>query len=106
MAEQALRFGVCSKSERLRAATWKLWTPLGKADIYLAGRELAGAMKLSLHESDNWHFAYDPRFFEKRMPKDKRTDMGRFIDKWQRPSALAPGVTLALRIVTPWTALR
>jgi len=106
MAERALRFGVGSTTNALRAASWKIWSPPGKDDIYIAGRELRGAVKVSLHESSNWHLAYDPLFFEDKMPEDSRSDEGRFIEKWRRPRSITPGVTLALRIVTPWTALR
>ena len=29
----------------------------------------------------------------------------RYIEKWPRPSDIAPGITLAFRIVTPWSAV-
>lgn len=54
----------------------------------------------SLHESGNWHIAYFKEFFEERVG-GARTDTGRFIEQWNRPSPIAPGVTLAHRIVTP-----
>lgn len=104
--EQCLRFCVASRGARLRAASWKLWTPAGKRDVYLAARELGGALKLSLHESGNWHFAYDGEFFEAKVPDAHRKPKGRFIDRWTKPAPLIPGTTLALRLVTPWTALR
>lgn len=106
MPELNVRFGIVNSDSGEKAATWKVWTPPGKKDIYVAARELSGALKISLHESSNWHFAYDPQFFENRVPEAKRSERGRFIDKWPRPNPIAPGVTLALRIVTPWTALR
>jgi hypothetical protein len=62
-------------------------------------------VKLSIHESGHWHFAYDPTFFEAKVPEKSREPKGRFIKKWKRPAPLIPGVTLALRIVTPGSAL-
>jgi hypothetical protein len=105
MSEQALRFGVASPEHGLSAASWKLWTPKKKGDVYLAARELGSAVKLSIHESGRWHFAYDPAFFESKVPESAREPKGRFIKKWTRPAPLVPGVTLVLRIITPWFAL-
>lgn len=104
MPEQALRFGVFDGAG-LRAATWKCWSPAGKEDVYLSCREMRGALKASLHESGNWHFAYDDRFFEESVHPEDKTEKGRFIDKWHVPKAIAPGVLLAFRIVTPWTSV-
>jgi len=104
MAEQAIRFSVCS-DDGFRAASWKCWTPSGKEDVYLTCRELGGALKASLHGSGSWHFAYAQSFFETSISETDRTERGRFIDLWQRPSPLAAGVILAFRIVTPWTSV-
>ena len=104
MPEQLIRFCV-PDGKGLRAATWRCWTPAGKEDVYLACRELKGAMKASLHQSGSWHLAYDPGFFETSMRQEDRTNKGRFIDKWQTPAHLAPGVLLAFRIVTPCGAV-
>jgi len=104
MAEQAIRFSVCSDNG-FRASTWKCWTPSGKEDVYLTCRELGGMLKVSLHESGRWHFAYDQSFFERSISETDRTERGRYIDSWLRPSPLAAGVVRAFRIVTPWTSV-
>ena len=104
MPESAVRFTVADGSG-LRAATWKCWTPSGKEDVYLACRELGGTLKTSLHQSGEWHTAYFADFYEGRVPEEHRTEEGRFIDKWSRPTPIAPGVTLAFRVVTPWTSV-
>ena len=90
MAEQAIRFSVCSDNG-FRASTWKCWTPSGKEDVYLTCRELGGMLKVSLHESGRWHFAYDQSFFERSVSETDRTERGRYIDSWLRPSPLAAG---------------
>ena len=104
MADFAVRFTVRNQSGQ-RAATWKCWSQAGKEDVYLACRELGGALKTSLHESGRWHTAYFEGFFEGSVPEEHRTERGRFIDQWQRPEPIAPGVTLAYRIVTPWSSV-
>jgi hypothetical protein len=76
-----------------------------KDEVYLVCREMNGALKASLHHSGNWHLAYTQTFFEKSFPEEHQTERGIFIDKWKRPEPIAPGVTLAYRIVTSWAAV-
>ena len=104
MPELAIRFTVRHQGG-LRAGTWKCWSPSSKEDVYLTCRELGGALKISLHESGNWHIAYFEGFFEEYVPEEHRTERGRFIDQWNCPKPIAPGVTLAVRIVTPWSSV-
>jgi hypothetical protein len=104
MAQRVLRFGINDGSGH-RAATWKLWTETSgkKSEIYLACRSLGGSLKASLHESGAWHVAFTKEAFEREV-RDAIPEKGRFIEKWPRPAETAPGMTLAFRIVTPWSA--
>ncbi|MGA2240318.1 MAG: hypothetical protein ABSH06_27130 [Thermodesulfobacteriota bacterium] len=106
MTQRALRFGIHDSAGR-RAATWKLWTESAgrKSEVYLSCRSLGGALKASLHESGKWHIAYSQRAFEKDVKGAISKFRDRYIEKWPRPSELAPGITLAFRIVTPWSAV-
>ncbi len=104
MQELAIRFGV-SDGNGNRSATWKVWTPTGKSDVYLACRALGGQLKASLHESGNWHIAYSEKTYTESVENIVPTQKGRFMSLWDRPKAIAPGVTLAYRIVTPPSAL-
>ena len=96
MPEQSIRSTVRDFAQLLGSAG----TPAGKEDVYLACREFKGVMKASLHQSGSWHLAYDAGFFDTSVRQEDRTNEGRFIDKWQTPAHLAPGVLLAFRIVT------
>jgi len=106
MGQRVLRFGIHDGAGR-RAATWKLWTETsaGRSEVYLTCRSLGGTLKTSLHESGKWHIAYSQRAFEERVkgPIPKFED--RYIEKWPRPSDITSGITLAFRIVTPWSAV-
>ena len=100
MAEKSLRFGVRDPVTGLCAATWKLSTSDGKPDVYLFCRPVGNAVKLSLHESGQWHFAFgDKGLFEKgSLPKS------RFLGVYEKAPHIAPGITLACRVHTPWFA--
>lgn len=106
MPQRALRFGISDGAGRC-ASTWKLWTETsgGKCDVYLASRSLGGALKVSLHETGSWHVAYSRRWLTENVADVDPKPADRFIEKWPRPPEIAPGFTLALRIVTPWSAV-
>jgi len=106
MAQRALRFAIHDGAGH-RAATWKLWTEAagGKSDFYLIPRELGGTFKASLHESGEWHIAYSQRVFEEKVKGAIPRFKDRFMEKWPRPPDFAPGIAIAFRIVTPWSAI-
>lgn len=54
-------------------------------------------MKASLHESGDWRVAFEKDYFHSNV--DWQED--RLIDQWPRPAELAPGFTLAYRIIVP-----
>ena len=98
--QRVIRFGI--SDGKLRAATWKLWTPSKKSDVYLACRALGGELKSSLHESGKWHVSYTQKFFENKLAGRKQN---RFVQTWPRPTPITAHVTLAYRIVTPHSAV-
>jgi len=99
VAEVSVRFCIGDGATR-RAATWKCWAIVGngKNDVYLANRHLAGALKSSLHESGRWHVGFDSKYLANH--GDPNDWSSRFIHQWQKPPELAPGFTLAYRIIT------
>ena len=106
MAKRSLRFGINDGNGR-RAATWKLWTETsgGNSEIYLANRSLGGTLKASLHQSGKWHIAFTKQIFDNYVKGAKTKFKDRFIEKWPKPPEIAPGITLAFRIVTPYSAV-
>lgn len=103
MAEGSIRFGI-TDGEGHCASTWKLWTRAGVSDVYLASRALGGMLKASLHESGSWHVAYAPKTFKEKV-EGVAKQSHRFIQKWPRPKPIAKGITLAYRVVTPWSSV-
>lgn len=106
MAKRSIRFGITNGSGR-RAATWKCWTRtgVGKSDVYLACREFGSALHVSLHQTGKWHVTFSEQFFGENLDTFLDKPDGRFIRQWLRPPQIAPGVTLAVRIVTPHSAV-
>jgi hypothetical protein len=104
--ERAVRFGV-TDGKGHRSATWKCWTYVGasKSDVYLACRELRGELKASFHESGSWHIAYSNNFFRNGFEESSKPE-SRFTQQWPRPPEIAKGITLAFRIVIPWSATK
>ena len=101
MKKRAIRFGVIDGNGG-RAATWKLLvetTERGE-EVYLICRALGGSLKTSFHSSGQWHTAYTGSCYERLLSGDPAHPT-RFVEKWNRPTAVAPGITLAFRIVTP-----
>ena len=105
MSDKELRFGIHNERNGLSAATWKLWTPKSKHDIYLTCRQLGGDIKLSFHESGSWHFGFSKEGFDKLFDTEKSLGKSRHMDIWEKPIPILDGVTLALRIVTPFSAV-
>lgn len=89
----------------MRAATWKCWAKDRRdQSVYLTCRELGGSLHLSLHETGQWHVAFDkvvfPKLFEPGMQPDSR-----FAGEWTKPEDIVRGWTLAAQIYTPATAV-
>jgi len=73
--------------------------------VYLACRALGGALKTSMHQSGKWHISFSNKTFEESVRSTVSKFEDRFIEKWPRPADIAPGITLAYRIVTPYSSL-
>jgi len=97
-----LRFGI--RNGALRAATWNISSPDSTSDIYISCRELKGFIKVSLHETGSWHLGYSDKAFDKYFKSDESSEKDKYIEIWPRPNVIAEGMTLAFRIVTPYSA--
>jgi len=80
-----------------RSASWRVWAPHNKSDVYLAVRDLAGEQKFSLHESGDWRQQFVSGDRAKAHGRDNR-----IIDQWQQPneigeSRLTLGFTIRVR---------
>ena len=106
MATRSMRFTVADERGN-RGASWKIWihTETGKNDVYLACRELGGALKASLHESGSWHVGFIRKFVLENLATNEPKRADPYIEIWPRPAAIQRGITLAYRIIVPTAAL-
>ena len=104
MPKREIRFGVSDGD--CRSATWKCWSPTGKkTDIYVANRDVAKALKVSLHESGKCHIAYFDNFMKSSgLLTDSRVK-DRYIEKWLSPKPFVNGLIIGLRIVVTYSAV-
>jgi hypothetical protein len=102
--ERTIRFVVGTRGG-LRPSTWRCWTPSGgKSDVYLAPRSLAGAYKISLHESILAGWLDLPG--EAQAGDGGTLDGGsRLAAQFSRPRETAPGCLLAFRVLVPASAV-
>lgn len=98
MPKREIRFGVSDGD--YRSSTWKCWSPTGeKTDIYVANREIAKALKVSLHETGQCHVAYFDSFMKSSGLSANPKVKDRYIDKWLSPKPFPNGLIIGLRIV-------
>lgn len=105
MAKKEVRFAVTDGTGR-RAATWKLWVQTSKwgQEIYLTCRELGGALHTSFHATGHWHTTLSREAYERLKHDGSQPRVARHIEEWPRPAEVKPGIILAYKILTPWSA--
>lgn len=100
-----LRVIVGDKGGGPRSQLWRIWTGHRTSDVYVGSRQIAGDIRVSLHESGKWRFAFTERHL--RRPEALiAPDQDRAAYKWDRPPEFAPGLTRAFAIEIPSTELR
>jgi len=100
---QAAPSGFDVSDGQRRSVIWRIWTKKAVNDIYAAAKEVAGYIKISLHESGWWQhgFVSDDRAKGFRLPGQRRQ-----FAVWRRPAELVPGWTRAVQIVVPDASLQ
>lgn len=75
------------------SSVWRVWSPKRKDDIYLGAKSLLNKIKISLHESGQFHAAFVEDYYAEIVEDGKSGINDRFIVRWERP-AIADGVIL------------
>lgn len=101
-AEQVLRFAVGSEAGP-RSTTWRLWVPKGKSDVYVSGRTLGSAIKVSLHEPGPARFALTKDWVRRTGYKASPDRDSRLAVSWERPRPHPPRrIARSLSIIVPF----
>jgi len=85
-----------------RSSLWRVWT--WKNDVYVGARAIAGDVRVSLHESGKWRFAFTRKHQLGPRPLIG-PDEDRAKYKWDRPPEVYPGFTRAFVICVPSSEL-
>ena len=90
-----------------RSAVWKVWrhTNRRKADVFLAARSLASAVKISFHESGEVRDAFTSEFQVQRRTQDP-TAAQRERLVWTRASYAESGIARLYQVCIPHSELR
>lgn len=97
-----LRVIVGDESGGPRSSLWRVWT--WKSDVYVGARPIAGEVRVSLHESGKWRYAFTEKHQCGTRPLIK-PDEDRAKYKWDRPTEIFPGFTRAFVICVPSSEL-
>jgi hypothetical protein len=98
LREEVVRFAVGS-ADGPRSTVWRIWTDRGNSNVYIAARVLGGVVKVSLHQSGVWRFAFTDEHWEGgSAPEVGEGD--RLIERWNPPQSYQ-GVTAAFMIAVP-----
>jgi hypothetical protein len=93
------RFAVGSR-EGPRSNVWVLFTSKRHNDVYISIRSFADVVKVSLHESGSWRWAFTREHLSTSSPVIP-PGANRTVDMWQRPSEIAPGCIQAFQVWVP-----
>jgi hypothetical protein len=98
-SRSTVRFAV-GRREGPRSNVWVLFTSKKENDVYLSMRSFADLIKVSLHKSDDWRWAFTEEHLSSPSPMLPSSG-NRTMDKWERPAEFAPGCVKAFQILVP-----
>lgn len=87
------------------SATLRVWSPAGDSDVYAAVRDIAGDLKVSLHESGQCHAGLTSQFALRE--KEVVEELGsRHQNRWQRQTHVGSRFIAPLQFSFPSSELR
>lgn len=90
------------RDDLLQSSIWRFW--INGNEIYVAAREAAQFIKLSLHSSGKWRLAHvSTKDINDPLSTDKDP---RVIARWQRPKEFQPGWTQCLNVLVPAVSIK
>jgi hypothetical protein len=78
------------------SSSWSVWTSRNHKDVYLAPRQLAGQVKVSLHQSGSFSTSF---VSEQKAARWLGVGAERHLDIWDRPPEFEPGWTRFFEVI-------
>lgn len=88
------------------SAVFKVWSPVGRSDVYASIREHASAFKVSLHDNGICVAGLTKEFAKKQSEAVERMGGSRLQNQWTRLTHVGSRVVTPLQFVVPSSELR
>ena len=89
-----------------RSATFRIWSPKGKSDVYAAVRDIAGKIKISLHESGECNAGLTNQFGTQEAGAVAAIGGSRHQSQWTRLTHTGGIIVTPLQFFIPASELR
>ncbi|MCG8429637.1 MAG: hypothetical protein MJA29_00460 [Candidatus Omnitrophica bacterium] len=88
------------------SAVFRIWSPNSKSDVYAAVRNIAGDIKISLHETGECNAGFTAQFAKKEMDAVGAMGGSRHQSQWWRQTLVGTSIVTPLTFVIPASELR
>lgn len=89
-----------------RSGVWRVWANVGKSDVYVAVRTIAGLSKISLHETGACNASMTAQSIAMDSTVLDTLNGTRHLDQWRRPLLTGRLLSIPLRLRFPASELR
>lgn len=89
-----------------QSAVFRIWSPNGKSDVYAAVRDIAGDIKISLHETGECNAGLTTQFARRELAAVTAMGGSRHQSQWTRQTHVGPLIVTPLQFVIPASELR
>ena len=96
-----IRVATGTSDRQLSSAIWRIWQGKNNDDIYIAVRQIAGAVKCSLHPNRYCYVGFTKQFAELLKAGGRHVPPNRAWTSWERPVTPADGFLFVAEIWLP-----
>lgn len=89
-----------------QSAVFRIWSPPGKSDVYASVREIAGEIKISLHETGECNAGLTTQFAMQEVTAVAAMGGSRHQSQWTRQTHVGSLVVTPLQFIIPASELR
>jgi len=88
------------------SAVFRIWSPKGKSDIYASVRDIAGSIKISLHETGECNAGLTAQFAKNELTAVTSMGGSRHQSRWRRQTHVGASIVTPLQFVVPASEFR